>query len=163
MHSAAEYGLATHWRNKEGDKGDNRFEERVSWLRQFIDWHRGSAGAADFLESVKTDILNDRAFVYTPKGEIKDLPRGSTPLDFAYLVSTELGHNCVGSKVNGKLMPLNYQLNNGEVVEIMTVKGGKGPSRDWLQPELGYIKTSNAREKIRQWFKIQKPNEDTFN
>jgi GTP diphosphokinase / guanosine-3',5'-bis(diphosphate) 3'-diphosphatase len=163
MHRAAEYGLAAHWRYKEGDKGDNRFEERVSWLRQLIDWHRGSSGVEDFLELVKTDILNDRVFVYTPRGEIKDLPRGSTPLDFAYLVSTELGHNCMGSKVNGKLMPLNHQLNNGDVVEIMTVKGGNGPSRDWLQPQLGYIKTSNAREKIRQWFKIHKSNEDTFN
>jgi GTP pyrophosphokinase len=156
MHHAAEYGLAAHWRYKEGDKGDNRFEERVSWLRQLIDSRWGSSGAEECLESVKTDILNDRVFVYTPRGEIKDLPRGSTPIDLAYLVSTDLGHNCVGSKVNGKLVSLNYQLNNGDVVEIMTVEGGKGPSRDWLRPELGYIRTSSAREKIRKWFKMQK-------
>ena len=163
VHRTAEYGLAAHWRYKEGDKGDNRFEERVSWLRQLIDSHREDSGAKESLGSFKTDILNDRVFVHTPRGEIKDLPRGSTPLDLAYLVSTELGHSCVGSKVNGQLTPLNYQPNNGDVVEIMTVKGGKGPSLDWLKPELGYIKTSNAREEIRRWFKMLKRNEDTSN
>jgi len=160
MHHVAEYGVAAHWRYKEGEKGDIRFEERISWLRQLIDWHREFSGAEEFLESVKTDIFNDQVFVYTPKGEIKDLPRGSTPLDFAYRVHTELGHHCVGAKVNGKLVPLNYHLNNGDVVEIMTVKGGKGPSQDWLRPNLGYVNTSGAREKIRQWFKKQKRQEN---
>lgn len=160
MHHVAEYGVAAHWRYKEGEKGDIRFEERISWLRQLIEWHREFSGAEEFLESVKTDIFNDQVFVYTPKGEIKDLPRGSTPLDFAYRVHTELGHHCVGAKVNGKLVPLNYKLNNGDVVEIMTVKGGKGPSQDWLRPNLGYVNTSSAREKIRQWFKKQKRQEN---
>jgi len=160
MHHVAEYGIAAHWRYKEGEKGDIRFEERISWLRQLIDWHREFSGAEEFLESVKTDIFNDQVFVYTPKGEIKDLPRGSTPLDFAYRVHTELGHHCVGAKVNGKLVPLNYRLNNGDIVEIMTVKGGKGPSQDWLRPNLGYANTSGAREKIRQWFKKQKRQEN---
>jgi GTP pyrophosphokinase len=160
MHHVAEYGVAAHWRYKEGEKGDIRFEERISWLRQLIDWHREFSGAEEFLESVKTDIFNDQVFVYTPRGEIKDLPRGSTPLDFAYRIHTELGHHCVGAKVNGKLVPLNYKLNNGDVVEIMTVKGGKGPSRDWLRPNLGYVSTSGAREKIRQWFKKQKQQEN---
>ncbi len=160
MHHVAEYGVAAHWRYKEGEKGDIRFEERISWLRQLIDWHREFSGAEEFLESVKTDIFNDQVFVYTPKGEIKDLPRGSTPLDFAYRVHTELGHHCVGAKINGKLVPLNYRLNNGDVVEIMTVKGGKGPSQDWLRPNLGYVNTSGAREKIRQWFKKQKRQEN---
>ena len=105
MHHVAEYGVAAHWRYKEGEKGDIRFEERISWLRQLIDWHREFSGAEEFLESVKTDIFNDQVFVYTPKGEIKDLPRGSTSLDFAYRVHTELGHHCVGAKVNGKLSP----------------------------------------------------------
>jgi guanosine-3',5'-bis(diphosphate) 3'-pyrophosphohydrolase len=160
MHHVAEYGVAAHWRYKEGERGDIRFEERISWLRQLIDWHREFSGAEEFLESVKTDIFNDQVFAYTPKGEIKDLPRGSTPLDFAYRVHTELGHHCVGAKVNGKLVPLNYRLNNGDVVEIMTVKGGKGPSQDWLRPNLGYVNTSGAREKIRQWFKKQKRHEN---
>jgi GTP pyrophosphokinase len=160
MHHIAEYGVAAHWRYKEGARGDIRFEERISWLRQLIEWHREFSGAEEFLESVKTDIFNDQVFVYTPKGEIKDLPRGSTPLDFAYRIHTELGHHCVGAKVNGKLVPLNYRLNNGDVVEVMTVKGGKGPSQDWLRPNLGYVNTSSAREKIRQWFKKQKRHEN---
>ncbi|MFC1981937.1 TGS domain-containing protein, partial [Chloroflexota bacterium] len=101
------------------------------------------------------DIFIDQVFVYTPKGEIKDLPKGSTPLDFAYRVHTDLGHRCIGAKVNGRMVPLNYQLNNGDVVGIMSTKGEKGPSRDWLNPILGYVKTSHAKEKIRQWFKKQ--------
>ncbi len=160
MHHIAEYGVAAHWRYKEGEKGDIRFEERISWLRQLIDWHREFSGAEEFLESVKTDIFNDQVFVYTPRGEIKDLPRGATSLDFAYRVHTELGHHCVGAKINGKLQPLNYKLNNGDIVEIMTVKSGKGPSQDWLRPSLGYVNTSSAREKIRQWFKKQKRQEN---
>ncbi|MEE8618784.1 MAG: bifunctional (p)ppGpp synthetase/guanosine-3',5'-bis(diphosphate) 3'-pyrophosphohydrolase [Dehalococcoidales bacterium] len=156
MHHLAEYGMAAHWRYKEGETKDMHFEERIAWLRQLIEWHRELSGAEDFLESVKTDILIDQVFVFTPKGEIKDLPKGSTPLDFAYRIHTELGHRCIGAKVNGRLVPLNHQLNNGDVVEIMTTKKrDKGPSRDWLSHHLGYIKTSQAREKIRQWFKKQ--------
>jgi len=153
MHHVVEYGLAAHWRYKEGEKGDIRFEERISWLRQLIEWHRELSGAEEFLESVKTDIFIDQVFVYTPKGEIKDLPKGSTPLDFAYRIHTELGNRCAGAKVNGRLVPLNYELKNGDVIEISSAKRDKGPSRDWLSPHLGYIKTSHAREKIRQWFK----------
>jgi len=160
MHHVAEFGVASHWRYKEGEKRDMHFEERISWLRQLIEWHRELSGAEEFLESVKTDIFNDQVFVYTPRGEIKDLPKGSTPLDFAYRVHTDLGHNCIGSKVNGRLVTLNYQLNNGEVVEIMSTKVGKGPSRDWLNPALGYVKTSHAKEKIRQWFKKQERAEN---
>ena len=160
MHHIAEYGIAAHWRYKEGEKKDIHFEERIAWLRQLIDWHRELSGAEEFLESVKTDIFIDQVFVYTPKGEIKDLPKGSTPLDFAYRVHTELGHRCTGAKVNGRLVPLNSQLNNGDVVEIVTVKKAKGPSRDWLSPHLGYVKTSHARQKIRQWFKKQERTEN---
>ncbi len=155
MHHIDEYGVAAHWRYKEGEKKDMHFEERIAWLRQLIDWHRELSGAEEFLESVKTDIFIDQVFVYTPKGEIKDLPKGSTPLDFAYRVHTELGHRCIGAKVNGKLVPLNYQLSNGDVVEIVSSKRAKAPSRDWLNPHLGYTQTSHAREKIRQWFKRQ--------
>jgi len=160
MHYIAEYGVAAHWRYKQGKTADMHFEERISWLRQLIEWHRELSGAEEFLESVKTDIFIDQVFVYTPKGEIKDLPRGATPLDFAYRVHTELGHRCIGAKVNGKLVPFDYELKNGDVVEVMATKGEKGPSRDWLNPHLGYIKTSHAREKIRQWFKRQKRAEN---
>ena len=155
MHHIAEYGIAAHWRYKEGEKKDTHFEERIGWLRQLVEWHRELSGAEEFLESVKTDIFIDQVFVYTPKGEIKDLPKGSTPLDFAYRVHTELGHRCIGAKVNGRLVPFNYQLTNGDIVEIMSAKGERGPSRDWLSPHLGYTKTSHAKEKIRQWFKKQ--------
>jgi guanosine-3',5'-bis(diphosphate) 3'-pyrophosphohydrolase len=160
MHRVAEFGVASHWRYKEGDKKDIRFEERIGWLRQLIEWHRELSGAEEFLESVKTDIFNDQVFVYTPKGEIKDLPNGSTPLDFAYRVHTDLGHRCIGAKVNGRLVPFNHQLQNGDVVEIMTTKGERGPSRDWLNPVLGYVQTSHAKEKIRQWFKKQERAEN---
>jgi GTP pyrophosphokinase len=159
MHRVAEFGVAAHWRYKEGEKKDMHFEERVSWLRQLVEWHRELSGAEEFLESVKTDIFIDQVFVYTPKGEIKDLPKGSTPLDFAYRIHTDLGHRCVGGKVNGRLVSLNSPLKNGDVVEIITSKA-KGPSRDWLNPVLGYVKTSQAREKIRQWFKKQERTEN---
>ncbi len=159
MHRIAEFGVAAHWRYKEGDKRDMHLEEKIGWLRQLVEWHRELSGAEEFLESVKTDIFIDQVFVYTPKGEIKDLPKGATPLDFAYRIHTDLGHRCIGAKVNGRLVPLSYQLNNGDVIEIMTAKVGKGPSRDWLNPVLGYVKTSHAKEKIRQWFTKQERTE----
>ena len=161
MHHTAGYGVAAHWRYKEGASSeDMHFEERISWLRQLLEWQREFSGVEEFLESVKTDIFNDQVFVYTPRGEVIDLPRKSTPLDFAYRIHTELGHHCVGAKVNGKLVPLNYRLNNADIVEIMTSKSGKGPSQDWLRPNLGYVNTSGAKEKIRQWFKKQKRQEN---
>ncbi|MFC1908752.1 RelA/SpoT family protein [Chloroflexota bacterium] len=160
MHYVDEYGVASHWRYKEGESADLHFEEKIAWLRQMIDWHRELSGDEEFLESVKTDIFIDQVFVYTPKGEIKDLPRGATPLDFAYRVHTELGHRCIGAKVNGKLVPFSYELKNGDVVEIVATKGSRGPSRDWLNPQLGYVKTSHAKEKIRQWFKKQQRSEN---
>ena len=145
MHYVDEYGVAAHWRYKEGKKEDIHFERRIAWLRQLVDWHREFSGAEEFLESVKTDIFIDQVFVYTPKGEIKDLPKGSTPLDFAYRVHTELGHHCIGAKVNGRLVPLSCKRDNGDVVEIMVTKVAMGPSRDWLDPHLGYISRSHAR------------------
>ena len=155
MHRVSEFGVAAHWRYKEGETKNLHYEERIGWLRQLIEWHRELSGAEEFLESVKTDIFIDQVFVYTPKGEIIDLPKGATPLDFAYRIHTDLGHRCVGAKVNGRLVTLSYKLNNGDIVEVMTSKASRGPSRDWLNPVLGYIKTSHAREKIRQWFKKQ--------
>jgi GTP pyrophosphokinase len=160
MHHVAEYGMAAHWRYKEGEKKDMQFEDRVAWLRQLIEWHRELSGAEEFLESVKTDIFIDQVFVYTPRGEIKDLPRGSTPLDFAYRVHTDLGHRCVGAKVNGKLVPFDYELKNGDVIEIISAKSSRGPSLDWLNPNLGYVNTSHAKAKIRQWFNKQERTEN---
>jgi len=160
MHRVAEYGVAAHWRYKEGSKKDIRFEEKLAWLRQVMEWQKELAGAEELLESVKMDIFQDQVFVYTPKGEIKDLPAGSTPLDFAYLIHTDLGHRCIGAKVNGRLVPLSYELQNGEQVEILTSKAPRGPSLDWLNPNLGYVRTSHAREKVRQWFRRQERTEN---
>ena len=154
MHRIAEYGVAAHWRYKGAGK-DGRFADRISWLRQLLEWQRELAGAREFVESVKTDIFRDQVFVYTPKGEIKDLPAGATPLDFAYRIHTNVGHRCVGAKVNGRLVPLTYELQNGDVVEIVASHTARGPSLDWLNPHIGYVHTSHAREKIRQWFKRQ--------
>ncbi|MBI2906966.1 MAG: bifunctional (p)ppGpp synthetase/guanosine-3',5'-bis(diphosphate) 3'-pyrophosphohydrolase [Chloroflexi bacterium] len=155
MHRIAEYGVAAHWRYKEGAKTDPNFEEKLAWLRQLLEWQRELSGAQEFVESVKTDIFRDQVFVYTPKGDIKELPAGATPLDLAYRIHTDLGHRCIGAKVNGKLVPLNYQLNIGDMVEVLSAKGVRGPSLDWLNPSLGYLKTTHGREKVRQWFNKQ--------
>jgi GTP diphosphokinase / guanosine-3',5'-bis(diphosphate) 3'-diphosphatase len=160
MHRVSEFGVAAHWRYKEGSTKGLHYEERIGWLRQLIEWHRELSGAEEFLESVKTDIFIDQVFVYTPKGEIKDLPKVATPLDFAYRIHTDLGHHCTGAKVNGRLVPLSYQLKNGDIVEIMTSKSSHGPSRDWLNPVLAYVMTSHAKEKIRQWFRKQERTEN---
>ena len=155
MHRIAEYGVAAHWGYKEGRQQDTRFEEKMSWLRQLLDWQRDVAGAEEFLESVKTDIFQDQVFVYTPKGDIKELPAGSTPIDFAYRIHTDLGHRCVGAKVNGRLAPLDTALQNGDTVEIVSTKLARGPTLDWLNPALGYVQTASAIQKIRQWFRRQ--------
>lgn len=161
MHRLAEYGVAAHWRYKEGGKRDIKFEQKIAWLRQLMDWQKDVAGGAqEFIESLKTDIFRDQVYVFTPKGEIKDLPAGATPLDFAYRIHTDIGHRCIGAKVNGRLVPLDYRLKTGEIVEVLTTKTPKGPSRDWLNPNLGYIKTAHAREKIRQWFRKQQRDEN---
>jgi guanosine-3',5'-bis(diphosphate) 3'-pyrophosphohydrolase len=154
MHRIADYGVAAHWRYKESAKQDTHFEDKIAWLRQLIEW-QGELGSEEFLESLKTEVFIDQVFVYTPRGEIRALPKGATPLDFAYQIHTELGQRCIGAKVNGRLVPLNYELKNGNIVDIMTTKANRGPSLDWLNPDLGYVRTSHAREKIRQWFKKQ--------
>jgi len=160
MHHSAEYGIAAHWRYKEGSKRDSRYEERLAWIRQLMDWQRDISQAEEWVEAIKTDIFQDQVFVFTPRGEIKEMPSGSTPLDFAYRIHTDLGHLCVGGKVNGKLVSLNYPLKNGDVVEILTSKSSKGPSRDWMNQNLGYLRTSHGREKVRQWFKRQERAEN---
>ena len=160
MHRIAEYGVAVHWRYKEGGKKDENYENGIGWLRQLIDWHRELSGAEEFLESVRTDVFSDQVFVYTPKGDVKDLPKGSTPLDFAFRIHTDLGNRCIGSKVNGKLVPLNTELHNGDIIEILASKAPRAPSRDWLNQNLGYIKTTHARAKIKQWFTKQERTEN---
>ncbi|MGQ9676726.1 MAG: RelA/SpoT family protein [Chloroflexota bacterium] len=156
MHRLAEFGVAAHWRYKEGSKRDVKFEEKVAWLRQLMDWQKEVAGGAqEFVESLKTDVFQDQVYVFTPKGEIKELPNGATPVDFAYRIHTDVGHRCIGAKVNGRLVALDSKLRTGDIVEILTTKGPKGPSRDWLNPSLNYVKTAHARDKIRQWFKRQ--------
>jgi len=155
MHQTAEYGIAAHWRYKEpGVRRDDVFEDKIAWLRRILDWREEVTDAYEFVDSLKTDVFQDRVYVFTPKGDIIDLPAGATPIDFAYHVHTEVGNRCRGARVNGKLVSLNYQLVNGDQVEIIAAKRG-GPSRDWLNPNLNYVKTSRARSKIRRWFRQQ--------
>jgi len=161
MHQLAEFGVAAHWRYKEGVRQNAKFDSKVAWLRQLMEWQQDlMIGAQEFVDSLRTDVFQDQVYVFTPKGEVKELPAGATPLDFAYRVHTDVGNRCVGSKVNGRLVALDYQLQNGDIVEILTSKSSRGPSRDWLNPNLNYIKTAHARDKIRQWFKRQQRDEN---
>jgi len=154
MNQDAEYGIAAHWRYKEGSKRDENYEKRILWLRSLMEWRQDVADAKEFIDSMKTDVFQDRVYVFTPKGDVIDLPAGTTPIDFAYHVHTDIGHRCRGAKVNGKLVSLEYTLKTGDKVEVLTAKRG-GPSRDWLNPNLGLVKTQRARAKIRYWFKRQ--------
>src|SRR5919106_860068 len=147
MHRAAEFGIAAHWLYKEQQKGKVR-EEEMAWLQRVMDWQRESSDPREFMESLKIDLYSDEVFVFTPKGDVIDLSRGATPLDFAYTIHTEVGHRTVGARVNGKLVALNHELQSGDSVDIITTKGPARPSRDWL----GIVKTPRARNKIRQWF-----------
>ena len=155
LHQIAEYGVAAHWAYKEGNSGDQRFEEKMTWLRQLIDWQREVSGTAEFIESVKQDIFRDQVFVYTPKGRIVELTSGSTPVDFAYKIHTALGHHCIGAKVNGKLVALDTTLENGDTVEVLNSKSDRGPSLDWLNPNRGFVRSAGARQSVRQWFRKQ--------
>ncbi len=152
MHNHNELGVAAHWRYKEGSEGNKRFDEKISWLRQLLEWKDDIADASDFVDQVKRDVFEDRIYVFTPKGNVVDLASGATPLDFAYHIHTDVGHRCKGAKVNGKMVPLTYQLKTGQQVEILTVKNGT-PSRDWLNVHLGYLNTSRARSKVQYWFR----------
>jgi GTP pyrophosphokinase len=159
MHRVAEFGIAAHWRYKEGGKRDVSFDAKLAWLRQLMEWRKDIADAQEFVESLKTDIFQDQVFVFTPKGDIIDLPAGATPIDFAYRIHTDIGHRCRGAKVNGRLVNLDYRLQNGDRVEILTGKAG-GPSRDWLNPNLNFVKSAHARDKIRSWFRKQQQEEN---
>ncbi|MBK9715540.1 MAG: bifunctional (p)ppGpp synthetase/guanosine-3',5'-bis(diphosphate) 3'-pyrophosphohydrolase [Kouleothrix sp.] len=150
MHEVAEHGIAAHWRYKEGfGRSDASFEAKLAWLRGLIEWRRDLTDAREFVESLKSDVLEDQVYVFTPKGKIIDLPVGSTPVDFAYRIHTQVGHSCAGAKVNNRMVPLDYQMHSGEIVQIMTSKNARGPSRDWLN----FVKTTAARNHIRRYFK----------
>ncbi len=155
MHRLAEYGVAAHWLYKEGADGDDAFEQKMVWLRQILEWQRDMAEAEEFVDALKGDVFQNQVFVYTPLGELKELPSGSTPLDFAYRIHSDLIFRCIGAKVNGKLVSLTYQLRNGDTCQILTSKTVRGPSLDWLNEDLGYVRTGSARAKVRQWFKRQ--------
>ncbi len=160
MHIAAEYGIASHWRYKEGGKRDAGLEARVAWLRQLMDWRDEVVDAQAFVETLKSDVFQEMLYVFTPAGDIIELPAGSTPVDFAYRIHSDVGHTCVGAMVNDRLVPLDYQLQNGEMVKIMTSRAKVGPSRDWLMTSSGYVHTAQAREKIRQWFRRQQRDQN---
>ncbi|NLJ84708.1 MAG: bifunctional (p)ppGpp synthetase/guanosine-3',5'-bis(diphosphate) 3'-pyrophosphohydrolase [Halanaerobiaceae bacterium] len=155
MHRTAEYGIAAHWRYKEGKTGDQAFEEKLSWLRQLLEWQKELQEPQEFMEALKIDLFEDEVFVFTPKGDVISLPKGATPVDFAFSIHTEIGYSCIGAKVNGQIKPLDYHLQNGDIVEIQTTRASTGPSRDWLN----FVKTSKARSKIKYWFKMQARDE----
>jgi len=156
MHRISEFGIAAHWRYKEGRSADADFDKKIEWLRQMMEWQQEVGGdAREFMETVKGDLFNDNIYVFSPVGDVYELPAGSVPLDFAYRVHTQVGHQCVGAKVNHRLVPLETPLNNGDIVEIMTAKG-RGPSRDWLN----ICRTQQAKNKIRQWFRKEKREEN---
>jgi GTP diphosphokinase / guanosine-3',5'-bis(diphosphate) 3'-diphosphatase len=160
MHISAEYGIAAHWRYKEGAKSsDKNFEKRINSLRAMMEWRGDVDDATEFVESMQSDVFKDRVYVFTPRGDIIDLPAGSTPIDFAYHVHTDIGHRCRGAKVNGKLVPLYHELKTSDYVEILTAKRG-GPSRDWLNPNLGLVRTQRARSKVKVWFKKQEDEQN---
>src|SRR2546423_2836979 len=150
MHKTAEYGVAAHWIYKE-DGGKGAPEDKVKWLKSVLDWQKELQDPQEFAQTLKADLFEDEVFVFTPKGEVKSLAAGATPLDFAYDVHTDVGHRCVGAKVNGKIVPLHYELKSGDIVEVLTSKRERGPSRDWL----ALVKTTRARNKIKQWFRAE--------
>ena len=152
MHATAEYGVAAHWMYKDTGPDGRAPGERVEWLRRLVDWQDELSDPQEFAETLKADLFEDEVFVFTPKGEVKSLAAGATPLDFAYAVHTDVGHRCVGAKVNGKIVPLHYELQSGDIVEVLTSKGERGPSRDWLS----LAKTTRAQSKIRAWFKRER-------
>jgi guanosine-3',5'-bis(diphosphate) 3'-pyrophosphohydrolase len=157
MHRTAEYGIAAHWRYKEGGRTtSSQFDEKLAWLRRILEWQHETKDPKEFMESLKIDLFSDVVFVFTPKGDVIELPAGSGPVDFAYRIHTEVGHHCIGAKINGRIVPLDYQLVNGDIVDILTSKQSNGPSRDWLT----IARTSQAKNRIRQWFKKEKRDEN---
>ena len=156
MHKTAEYGIAAHWKYKEGVSGEGSMDLKLSWLREILEWQRETSDASEFMEEFKIDLFADEVFVFTPKGTVINLPNEATPIDFAYKIHTDIGNRCVGAKVNGKMVPLDYHLKTGEIVEILTSAVPKGPSIDWLN----MVKSNQAKVKIRDWFKKAKREEN---
>ncbi|MCF0147695.1 MAG: bifunctional (p)ppGpp synthetase/guanosine-3',5'-bis(diphosphate) 3'-pyrophosphohydrolase [Clostridium sp.] len=159
MHRTAEYGIAAHWKYKEGDtqeERENTFENKLAWLRDMLEWQKETSDAEEFIEGFKIDLFTDEIFVFTPKGVVINLPSKATPIDFAYRIHTDVGNRCVGAKVNGKIVPLDYNLKTGEIVEVLTSNNAKGPNIDWLN----IAKSNQAKSKIRQWFKKIKKEEN---
>ncbi len=156
MHRTAEYGIAAHWKYKEGTTVSTEFDKKLSWLRELMEWQKDLKDSKEFMEALRINFFSDTVFVFTPKGDVKDLALDSTPLDFAYSVHSEIGNKCVGAKVNGKIVPLTYKLKTGDIVEILTNSSSKGPSRDWLN----IVRTATARSKIRAWFKKELKEEN---
>jgi len=156
MHRIAEYGIAAHWKYKQGVKGEENIELKLAWIRQLIEWQSDTADADEFYDMLKIDLFNDEVFVFTPKGDVINLPAGSTPIDFAYSIHSAIGNRMVGAKINSKMVPLSYKLDNGDIVEIITSQNSKGPSRDWLK----IVASSQAKSKIRQFFKKENREEN---
>jgi Guanosine polyphosphate pyrophosphohydrolases/synthetases len=158
MHEDAELGVAAHWKYKEGASagasGGRGHEDRIAWLRKLIAWQEEMADSGEMLDEVRSQVFDDRVYVFTPKGDVVDLPAGSTPLDFAYHIHSDVGHRCIGAKIGGRIVPFTYQLQMGDQIEIITQKQ-PNPSRDWLNPNLGYVTTSRGRSKIHAWFRKQ--------
>ncbi len=154
MHQHSELGVAAHWRYKEGVKSDAKFDEKIAWLRQILEWKEDLADQGDMREQFKNELFHDQVYVLTPQGKVIALPKSATPVEFAYTLHTDLGHRTRGAKVDGNIVPLNYKLQNGQRVEILTIKQG-GPSRDWINPSLGFLQSSRIRAKVRAWFKNQ--------
>ncbi|HLZ96242.1 MAG TPA: bifunctional (p)ppGpp synthetase/guanosine-3',5'-bis(diphosphate) 3'-pyrophosphohydrolase [Candidatus Dormibacteraeota bacterium] len=157
MHRVAEFGVAAHWTYKEGGREKEEvFDQKLSWLRSLLEWQNEVGDAESFVDTVKIDLFQDEVYVFTPKGDVLNLPAGSTPVDFAYRIHTEVGHRCIGARVNSRMVALDYELKNGEIVEIITAKAPHGPSRDWLN----FVKSASAKERIRKWFKSQRREEN---
>lgn len=156
MHRIAEYGIAAHWKYKEGKTGATKIDDQINWLREVMDTQRESSDSHEFLENIEGNVFTDEVYVFTPKGKVLNLPVGSTTIDFAYAIHSAVGNKCIGAKVNGKIVPLNTVLNTGDIVEILTTNSGKGPSRDWIK----FVKTASARTKIRQYFKKEMKEEN---
>lgn len=156
MHRIAEYGIAAHWKYKEGKTGATKIDDQINWLREVMDTQRESSDSREFLENIEGNVFTDEVYVFTPKGKVLNLPVGSTTVDFAYAIHSAVGNKCIGAKVNGKIVPLNTVLNTGDIVEILTTNSGKGPSRDWIK----FVKTASARTKIRQYFKKEMKEEN---
>lgn len=156
MHKTAEYGIAAHWKYKEGREGSSDLDSKLTWLRQLLEWQNDMKDPSEFMQTLKIDVFSDEVFVFTPKGDVIDLVKGSTPLDFAYHIHSAIGNKCIGAKVSGKMVPLHYKLQTGDIVEILTSSASRGPSRDWLN----LVKSQQAKSKIRSWFKKEHREEN---